>query len=727
MKVERDPRLAEALRRDVGAPPFDDGFAEGLWRRIDEDAAGRRKAGLAAVLSGVLRVGSRRRYLLATAAAAAALVVALALTGVPGLGGTQPAPATAAMRVVAAMDAGLARVQTFQGTIVFDGTPAQRSLGAGYQAVAPLQTASIVLRANGDSYLDVRYGPVGAAEVAQIRHEYRLKLAYWRRVLPAHPKGLTAAQITQKKAQRRDDLLLQRSVTERCVCVSDETAHRLQIKEWMYDVFTGRFLGIRYKSWHGFAGVRDLGQAEIGIVLSLATQVRSALADRSPDVAVSDTSYAGRPAQLVVMRLGGGAVWRAVVDRTYGVVLSFQRAAGSPAGGPRFVAFHIVGAAVNGPVAAARFVLRPDYRYTPDGTATATGAPDLTKYNVDITDISYIAPSELRRRAEDGALAPAWAPSGYRLAEVGVSPSEGPGWTTLIYRRGLSMFSVESDAGTDSRFDVFHWAQLQGPVLQLHGGALSGWPAETTTLGLADATTAWPGDWGEGLQAEYWGRSVVVEGDLSHGELLQVADSLRPVNGRSPHAGGRLTALAALMGFLALAIATVAIRAIRRRVRPDRHLLLAVAGCLGVAAGLGLDWHAMAGAGSRFATSGWSETPGLLSLACALAALCAAAWQPAAKGRAREVLAGLVAPLATLALCAVGGALVYLPASARFTTDTAGLSVVQQYVLGRSSVPTPGLGMLVSAAGAVLLLASALTLRRRAARERVGMPDGAAS
>jgi hypothetical protein len=99
-----------------------------------------------------------------------------------------------------------------------------------------------------------------------------------------------------------------------------------------------------------------------------------------------------------------------------------------------------------------------------------------------------------------------------------------------------------------------------------------------------------------------------------------------------------------------------------------------------------------------------------------LAALCATAWLPLVTHETgRRVLVGLVAPLSALALCAVGAAVVYPPASARFTIDTAGLTVLQQYVLGRSSVPTPALGMVISAAGALVLLASALRLRRRAA------------
>ena len=132
------PRPQEEPGRglDLFEPPT---HAAGFWPALERQLAGGRQSGPPEP------TGPRRWLRPAFAAAAAAIACALLALGLAGLPGTPelgPQPAGAVGRLLARVDAGLARVRTVQGTMI--------TAGADGRA----QAAPFAVTARGDSYAD---------------------------------------------------------------------------------------------------------------------------------------------------------------------------------------------------------------------------------------------------------------------------------------------------------------------------------------------------------------------------------------------------------------------------------------------------------------------------------------------------------------------------------------------------------------------------------------------
>ena len=125
---------------------------------------------------------------------------------------------------------------------------------------------------------------------------------------------------------------------------------------------------------------------------------------------------------------------------------------------------------------------------------------------------------------------------------------------------------------------------------------------------------------------------VYAEGDLSRSDLLDVVNSLRPlqaVRAFGSRVSSRLRPWWERSSLLFAAAAWVTVG--RRRGDGERprlqELLWPAVGVVLVIVGAALDWHALVHQPGSFAVRGWSEPLGRWVMALALAALAAAARQ----------------------------------------------------------------------------------------------------
>jgi hypothetical protein len=144
---------------------------------------------------------------------------------------------------------------------------------------------------------------------------------------------------------------------------------------------------------------------------------------------------------------------------------------------------------------------------------------------------------------------------------------------------------------------------------------------------------------------------------------------------------------------------------------------LPLIGVAAVVVGASLSWHRLYSAGSDFAVRGWQEPLAVLTVAVALFAgtvavrASAAPAQPRLTPRLLTVLLGLVTLAATLL------AVVYLPVKARFMTDqfaTVHWTSIHS-LLNDTAIPLPGPGLILSIAGAVLIVVGGFAMKTRAA------------
>ncbi len=732
MTERRDTSLGDAVNR-VPVPPRDERFVPDLLVRLEEvDAEGAAQtAGRAAGASSRVRrlLARRKGSLLAAAALAAALALIFGLAGVPGMNDTQPPAASAADRLVAAIDAGLAKVESMQGVMVFD-SPSPNG------ADIPLDKAFFAATSAGDRLVDVRNRPQWAKALT----DYRTQLAALRKAKAKY----SALEYNHELSNLKSVLL----VSVRSVYVESIADHTSTRAFFTSNALTRKLAFVKYFDMGLSVGLHGTpGQGDAGRVWALATQLRSLMADR-PDIAVAETTYDGRPAaRVVVQAAAGNPAWEAIVDKEYGVTLAVRvlaKGLGGVAGGNNIVAFHVEGLRINRPLAPGTFAIRPDYRTAAMGHARLAGSPE-----VQIRDMTTGAPAahsyspvELGRVVSGTEVVPQTVPAGFRLAEIGRSGEDHRNSVVLLYRRGMNEFVVSSgirvataemaDSGSAedaqapriAMFDRNTWPTPTvggSEFVRIHGGALSG------------ASAAIFAGVGNPAYGEVWTgtRTVSIAGDLSRAELLAIAGSLRPVgDGIWGRSSADLISLLALFVALVAAGATLAAWVVARRrrrliERPELGVLTwPLIGLALVVIGAGLSWHELLHNGTGSSFRGWNEPLGRWVVAVAVLAVAAAAWrQMVTRWHGPVRLAFPAGLLAAATLAGAVFALVYLPLEARFIVyPPTGASPTNESwlmrIISSQFSPSATTGLYISIVGALFLFVGVVMMKAPKAQER---------
>jgi hypothetical protein len=714
----RDRPLGDAIDQ-IPIPARSESFMPDLLRSLEaEDARRLAPADGAGGKGRLWRLLARRKgSLLAAAALAAALVVIFTLSGVPGMRETQPPAATAADRLVAAIDAGLAKVNTMQGVMVFD-----PPFGSQSRRLAVFAATSA-----GDRLVDVRYKP-----------DWKGALEYYRAQLSALRKAkahYSADAYNRALKDLKGSLLV--AATRRVFVVS-AVAHTSGYAFFYSDAITHKLARVKYVDFGWESGLSiPLSLGDVGRIWGLATQLRSMMVD-NPDITVSDTTYQGRAAsKVVVQATGGSPAWEAIVDKQFGVTLAVRVIQSPPYGGTgsdtvQVIAFHVERLRINRPLSPATFAIKPDYRSASTAHVHVASAPQ-----VDVLDMAagspavhVYAPAELASVASGSELVPEATPAGFRMTEI-ARFGDDRGSVLLVYRRGMNEFvigsgprvpnTVVSDSGGSpapgiAAFDRETWPWgASSEFIRIHGGALNGAPSTIFAgVGGPAELAAWT-DTGE----------ATVAGDLSRAEILAIAGSLRPLKG-----GGWGKTTAGLVSTLGVIVALVAAGATllawlvarRRRRSIERPQLSVLAwplvGLALVIAGAGLNWHALLHNGTGYASRGWNEPLGRWVIALAVLAVITCAWRQLVttwRGPVGPKLLAVLLAMATLAGAAF--ALVYLPLEARFTVSNLnGDSVTSESWLMRifssQFSPSATTGLYISILGALFLLVGVVMLRR---------------
>jgi hypothetical protein len=730
---QRDRRIGDAVER-VPVPSRGEDFMPELLSRLDavdaeaSAAAETPRRGTPVRDAGGFwrRVAQRRASLVAAASVAAALLLVLVLAGVPGMRSTEPPPATAADKLMAAIDAGLAKVHTMSGRIVFD---------APYMATAyPPAWATFAATSAGDRLVDVHQ----RADWARARRTYLAQVASLRKARG----GYTAAQYaSQMKGLRQAT-----AVPTRSVWLTTSSDHTSSLAFFSADPLTRRPARARYfdLGWDlGLDSIRATGEA--GRLWALSTQLRSVLS-ADAGVTVDDTTYQGRPAWRVTVAAANGTPrWYAIVDKTYGVTLAVQSPSKAAAD---LIAFHVTDLRVNEPLPAGTFAIRPSYEASLRLSLLARGAIVVKKTDLVTGEsaVHYYPPTARGLALSRAELAPTIVPPGYRLTEIARHTQATP--AVLVYRRGMSEFVVDSgprnpgDAGSAggdaaargiTAFDRSTWPEPFGPYdefIRIQGGALNGAPAMLSAgVGAPASLYAWTDS-----------QEASVNGDLTRSELLTVAGSLRPLRlGFHTTSRASLTAtIVLLLALLAAAATAVVCFLARRRALPHAApspgvLAWPLIGLALVIVGAFMTWHALRHNGPAFHVSGWDEPLGRVVVALAIAAVCAAAWWLLARRPARVWLRTLAQALAALSLAGVVLALAYLPPTARFVVPSMGTNAQSGNVADESFLlrivdsrfaPSASTGLYVSLLGALVLFVGVLMMRRREpANDALHSPD----
>jgi hypothetical protein len=705
-----DRELGDVLRRAVTVPPPRPDLLAGLEPKLSEADAETPAPAAGGLVSFARR---RRAVLVAAAAAAAAALVAIGLFGLPGLGGTSPQQATAADRMVEAIDAGLARVNTLQGTLVL-------SPPADAGANGHITSVEFAATGGGERWFDVTYQP-----------DYASRQKEWKQALTVGK----APNETSASLARSADFLEANSALVRQVIVADSAFGTTSWKYWAVNPFTRKVVGVHYRA---IAGVSDpdLFAKEIPLVWSLSTELRTALATQQPEIRVSVVSLRGKPTyRVVIYGKDGRPAYLAMVDRQYGVTLSVRQVSQRTANlGIRVTPFRIVRLRVNQPVDSRLFVMKPDYSHDPSGFGPRRASDTPAAYTIDFGGRAFPL-DELSRHMSSYTLLPTWVPSGFSLVQAAHSPGDAYVW--LTYRRGMDELRVGTVASnsrlaleglsrgfvfsgsTASEDEPYMWSMLGVPVRRASSGAAAGWP-------MAPVLYDEPG------------RTAIdtltggVSGTAQRAVLQRMFDSLHPVKSGRHMPGDRFDAAAWAL-FAVIAAGTVVGAALvtrRRRVAGrasvPRAARLPLVGVAAVLLGAALPWHQMYGAGGDFGVRGWSDPVGVLTASLAILAGLAVWIVAGALPQRRSFSGRLLATLLGLAACACTAlGLVYLPMRARFVSELNGdlrltsLSSIGTYLKG-SACPAPGPGLYLAIAGAVLIVVGALRLRSD--RATIGPP-----
>jgi len=707
-----DRELGDVLRRSVTVPQSQPDLLTDLESGMSAIDAARAAGQSARRVSFVRR---RHAVLIAAAAAAAAAIVVIGLFGLPGVGDTSPQRATAADRMVEAIDAGLARVNTLQGTLVLV-PPA----GAGVNG--HITKVEFAADGDGDRWFDTTYQPDWTAQQKQ-----------WKESLAWAKTQHESESVLVRSA----DFLQQNSALVRQVIVSQGRSGSTSWKYWAVNPFTRKVVGVRYR---GFVGVfdPDLLAKQVPLVWSLSTELRTALATQEPKINVSVVSLHGRPTyRVVVYGKHARPAYVAMVDREYGVTLSLlQIAKRVPDIGMRVTPFRLVGLRVNQPVDRRLFTMKPDYSHAPSGFGPRRAGDTPETYTMDFGERS-LPLDELSRHESSYTLLPAWMPAGFHLTGA----LGGSSYLTLIYRQGMDELRIGA-VGSDTRNafqgiergfvfsgavstedDPYMWTMCGSPVERASRGAAAGWPVA-------------PGLWEPPGRASIGSLTAGVSGTAEEAVLQRMFDSLHPVK-PGPHLPGDRYWLQAWLLFAA--VVALAAGLVARRILYSRRLgigtglslpraaRLPLAGAATVLLGGVLPWHQLYGSAGDYGVRGWSDPVGVLTASLAVLAGFVA-WNAASEPARRRPISGrFLATLLGIATCAAAGlGLVYLPMKARFVIGInvdlrlTSLSSIATYLKG-GACPAPGPGLYLAIAGAIVLVIGALRLRP--VRAEADLPD----
>jgi hypothetical protein len=678
-------------------PPHDASFWQELNERLDAENA---------------RVGGRswlRTTCAVAAAVAAVAALSLGLAGLPGANHVGPAPALAAARAVATVDAGIANIRTLQGRIV-QLAPSGGETG-GYLDFA--------VAANGDYVSDAHF----TYDAAFLKN--------WR----ARARGVQGTTSTKRAARRLSTEL----VTAISVAADTYSARTTYL-----DVFSGAVVGTGYLRVVGdhmsLPSVDDLSTLEVADLWWLPTQIQIALADGDPHVTVSDTVYDGRAVTCATIQESRDAVaWRAMIDKQYGIVLAFGPAAGSRprTGRWAYTAFRVEDLRVNRSLAARRFVLPPSFDLRPDASGGSSagsavnpgGRGDIAAYTERPTPQGWAMPTPIftaLARLSYDPLLPGRPLPGYAVAPYAILHELD---LVLDYKRGLHGYQIQTnDAPAPAAGDREQWVALNSPiagavVTAVRGGAFDGCPAVVDLVRLSAPSTIDAAN--QGVTVQGFGETFAVQGSLTHDQALAVIAAARPRGGwtfwnRPAYQYARLllaVTIAAVVAALTIEIAAAAL--VRRTGRVRRGLRLAevvaLVGCLAVALSMRAPWYALhaavhSGSGTtldaRFGLQGASIGYAVIVLGLALLAAAVALIRAALGGWKLPVRQSLLFGLA-------GAAAVAFVLFVRFQQPWQARFVIGDPIT--AIFPRPAWGLAVGLAGALAFLLAAVLARRERA------------
>ena len=483
---QRDPQLSALLRAHVDAPPLRPGFHDELEARLQTATA------------GVTTVPARRRRVKRFRLVAAAAVIAAAAVFVfavlPALRGGDAATAG---DVLAAMTAASGGAQAVRLHVM---TTTSASTGSHSLPERDTDETELTMSITGDSLAHLTSRRVWTED--------------------AGAKRTTGSSLTTSYDQARHEA---RS----------------------FGTDARRGTTVRRPAW--MPGTAPLGQ-DADAYSALSATLRAALAETDPSLPMRETSYLGRPAWRGVFtvreqwgmdnEIPVAFHWDATVDQATGLLMSAScrmEAEGKPV--PIAWDLRVADMTLDPK-------LEPGWQLPKGPGSKVTIIDEATRFGT---------PDEVAARSWPTLpLIPQWAPAGYRLTDVasaGFTPTgsttqdwtadsvskrvisrdgdvvtkrvEWPldGQTVLVrFRRGFSWFVVRISPKTLGEY-------LSGPPdVTLSAGYLKGQPAAFTDGGTS--TTAL------GLEVPslmtFSQRSrIVITGDLTHEELVAVANSMK--------------------------------------------------------------------------------------------------------------------------------------------------------------------------------------------------------
>lgn len=700
----RDPGLGDMLERSVGLPEPEADLRERLEPTLSE--VDRQRADDARQREG-RGMRLRRPTLFAAAGFAAliALVLVLNLTGLPGVRQATPPPAAAA-KLVAVIDAGLTRVETLQGAFVFDAP-----LSASGSKIASVDFASA---SDGNRAFDAHYVP-----------DYKALRKGW----------LSANKGSAPPGAKRDEMMMYAAKVRQRVVVDGRTGF-MQSKAWSIDPVTRKLVGLRYRYYRGLVVVGGrvlISPRDVQQIWLLSSRLRSALAEQQPNVTLSDAFYRGRPAyRAVIYSNDRKSAYVALVDKEYGITLRLSSVLGSHGSEDlELTPFHIEDLRVNEPIDPATFVMKPDFRYAPDGFSKRWATDTPRKYGIDLGERAFPV-SELPKHTSSWTLMPTWIPKGYSLQLAVAWPDFS--WMWLTYRQGMSDITVAAAGKSATGARGAKTPDLTGFVFSATRDGLDTWPAIGFGVSVmpAGAMAGWPAGHGD---FSYPGLTSVstatfaISGNVPVDTLERMAESARQVKPGPYLPEGRYSwqpwvALAVAVAFTAAALLLV-IR--RRRLLADlgarlplwKSVRLPLIGLALVVAGASLSWHRMYGIGNDFSVLGWGDPVAVVTVALALLALVAAIWLLTAPARPPVGPRFLTTLLGLLTVAGVILSVVYLPVKARFVTGLfgdgiawTGVSSLGTYLRGEAC-PAPGPGIYLALIGACLIVVGGIRLKAR--------------
>ena len=484
-----DPALSALLRANVDAPPLRPGFHEELEARLQTAAV------------PVTTVPARRRQvrplrLLAAASVAAAAAI-FVFAVLPALRGGDTATAG---DVLAAMTAASGGAQTVRMHVISKSLLTQE--GETTPSDRSIDTADLIMDIRGDS-------------LAAVTSDWG-----W-----MHDDGTW----TSHTASRVDgyDASLHESRT-----LSGARGDRGKSS-------------IRRPAWQAEQAIGDF----TGVYSALAAQMHAALAESDPSMPVQETTHLGRPAWrcafTVQERWGIDREllmtfhWDATVDQATGLLVAASLAVDS-----------------NGEKAPWTWELRVTRLETDPTLQPDWQLPDTQGTKVTIVDegTRFGTPEAVAARSWPTLpLIPQWAPAGYRrtdVASAGFAPGDGVSamWsarqskTRVVAKKGGVTFRraewpLEDQAVLVRFRRGFSSFTVQITPKPFGMGVGGGEPDVTLSAGYLKGKPAYFGDGGgDGVQIgiatptliAYSDRSqVVIRGDLTRGELIEVAESMK--------------------------------------------------------------------------------------------------------------------------------------------------------------------------------------------------------